>query len=191
MSNANLVTFVQVSDAARARAFYEGQLGFAFLRNDGYALVFELNGAMLRAGIAASVAPSQQTVLGWEVDDVATAVKELSAAGVTLRRVPGVEHDESLIWTAPDGSQVAWFQDPDGNWPQRLAPRLEARALSPPIVIVPATPFASRRRRGPTRSFLPRPFLGRSSSRRPALTQPSSRRPSSPSFSRRHGMRSS
>jgi hypothetical protein len=26
-----------------------------------------------------------------------------------------MKQDELGVWTAPDGTQVAWFKDPDGN----------------------------------------------------------------------------
>lgn len=30
-------------------------------------------------------------------------------------RYDGVEQDGRGVWSAPDGSKVAWFLDPDGN----------------------------------------------------------------------------
>ena len=35
--------------------------------------------------------------------------------GVEFVRYRSMELDELGIWTAPGGSRVAWFQDPDGN----------------------------------------------------------------------------
>lgn len=114
--NARLVTFIVITDPERAQAFYSGVLGLKFLKNDGFALVFESNGIMLRAGIAPSVTPSQNTVLGWEVPDISAAARKITQAGVELKRLPGRNQDELGVWTAPDGSKVALFQDPDGNW---------------------------------------------------------------------------
>jgi hypothetical protein len=34
---------------------------------------------------------------------------------VELLRVDGLDQDERGVWTAPDGTHVAWFKDPDGN----------------------------------------------------------------------------
>jgi hypothetical protein len=39
----------------------------------------------------------------------------LTAAGVKLERYDFVKQDEQGIWTAPGGTRVAWFKDPDGN----------------------------------------------------------------------------
>ena len=35
--------------------------------------------------------------------------------GVEFRRYEGMGQDEAGVWTTPDGAQVAWFADPDGN----------------------------------------------------------------------------
>lgn len=40
---------------------------------------------------------------------------ELAAAGVTFNRYDGMEQDADGVWTAPGGSRIAWFEDPDGN----------------------------------------------------------------------------
>ena len=55
------------------------------------------------------------TVLGWEVDDIETIVDWLTKRGVAFNKYPFVEDKERGIWTAPGGSKVAWFADPDGN----------------------------------------------------------------------------
>jgi len=127
-SGSKLMAFILVSHPERARAFYEGTLGLRFLMNDGFALVFEYGGTMIRAGMVETVTTSQNTVLGWEVEDISAAVDRLKAAGVKFCEMPGKNQDDSLIWTAPDGSKVAWFQDPDGNWlsvsKHAYAPRL-------------------------------------------------------------------
>jgi hypothetical protein len=81
---------------------------------DRFALVFDANGTMLRVVPVGEIPPVRWTVLGWEVEDIAAAAKELEIGGVTLERYEWVK-DESGIWTAPTGDKVAWFKDPDGN----------------------------------------------------------------------------
>jgi hypothetical protein len=61
------------------------------------------------------VTPANNTVLGWEVSDIAAAVKMLETVGVTFERYPAMKQDELGIWTPPNGDKVAWFKDPDGN----------------------------------------------------------------------------
>jgi len=53
--------------------------------------------------------------LGWQVPDIAAAVRDLAQAGVTFERYGFMQQDELGIWTTPTGAKVAWFKDPDGN----------------------------------------------------------------------------
>jgi catechol 2,3-dioxygenase-like lactoylglutathione lyase family enzyme len=107
---------VSTTDPARAKAFYGDVLGLALRHEDGYALVFDGGGATLRISVVQELAPQPFTVLGWEVDDVRAAVRELTVRGVVFERFPGMEQDDLGVWLPPGGSQgVAWFKDPDGN----------------------------------------------------------------------------
>jgi len=115
LGSANLVAFVTVSDAARARTFYRDALGLRLVSEDTFALVFDANGTMLRVAVAAQVAVAPYTVLGWAVADIAATVRALAAAGVEFQRYPGMQQDELGIWRSPGGARVAWFKDPDGN----------------------------------------------------------------------------
>ena len=98
-----------------AKTFYGEKLGFRFLRDDGFAFVFDAHGTMLRVSKMREFTPAQYTVLGWEVEDVVRAVKGLTELGVTFERYPGMPQDENAICTFPGGDRVAWFKDPDGN----------------------------------------------------------------------------
>jgi catechol 2,3-dioxygenase-like lactoylglutathione lyase family enzyme len=109
------IAFVATTDPARARAFYERTLGLAFVADEGFALVFDLAGTMLRVTRVDRLRPHPFTVLGWRVDDAAAAAGGLAAAGVTFERFPGLDQDDLGIWTAPSGARIAWFRDPDGN----------------------------------------------------------------------------
>ena len=61
------------------------------------------------------VRPQPHTVLGWKVKDATAMARALAKAGVKLERFPGLSQDEDGIWSAPGGSKIAWFKDPDGN----------------------------------------------------------------------------
>jgi catechol 2,3-dioxygenase-like lactoylglutathione lyase family enzyme len=62
------------------------------------------------------VVAAPYTVLGWEVDDIAAKAQALTKAGVKLERYGShLKQDKLGIWTAPGGTRVAWFKDPDGN----------------------------------------------------------------------------
>jgi catechol 2,3-dioxygenase-like lactoylglutathione lyase family enzyme len=114
--SAKAACFVVTTDRAKAKAFYGGVLGFPMIHEDDFAVVYDLNGTKLRISTVADHKPAMFTVLGWEVEDIAAAVKALAAKGIVFNRYPGFEHDELGIWTAPGSTaKVAWFLDPDGN----------------------------------------------------------------------------
>jgi catechol 2,3-dioxygenase-like lactoylglutathione lyase family enzyme len=115
LDSGRLVGFVPTSDLPRARAFYAETLGLRVADESAFACVFDANGTMLRVTPVRKVARTRYTVLGWAVDDIETTVRELTDAGVEFLRYPGMELDALGIWSAPGGSRVAWFEDPDGN----------------------------------------------------------------------------
>jgi len=115
LGNEKIMSFVGVSDADKARAFYRDTLGLKMLYEDGFALVFDVGGIMLRVTLVGQVRPQPYTVLGWQVNDATSTARALTKAGVTPERYPHVEQDEDGIWTAPGGAKIAWFRDPDGN----------------------------------------------------------------------------
>jgi len=111
----DIVAFVPIRDAGKARAFYEGVLGLRFVEDDGFALVLEANGIMIRAAKMKEFTPAQFTVLGWQVSDIENIVRALGKQGVHFEIFGFFKQDELGIWTAPTGAKVAWFKDPDGN----------------------------------------------------------------------------
>lgn len=108
----DLVAFVPARDLARARTFYEGVLGLTVAELTPFALVLRSGTTTLRVTQVQDFTPQPFTVLGWTVADVH---KELAALGVDCLRYDGVDQDAAGVWTTPDGAQVAWFHDPDGN----------------------------------------------------------------------------
>jgi len=108
------MAFLLTKDKGRAKAFYAETLGLTFVRDDGFALVFNANGVMLRISEMKDFTPQKGTTLGWEVDDLPAAIRELARRGIQFERF-GMPQDELGIWTAPGGDQIAWFKDPDGN----------------------------------------------------------------------------
>jgi catechol 2,3-dioxygenase-like lactoylglutathione lyase family enzyme len=110
------MTFLVTRDRAKAKAFYEGILGFRQTSDDAFAAVFDLNGTMLRISTVKDHQPPAHTVLGWQVPDIVDSVKVLRAKGVVFTIYEGFGQDELGIWTAPGGAaKVAWFLDPDNN----------------------------------------------------------------------------
>ncbi len=112
----DVIAFVPTNDPAKAKAFYSGVLGLKFISDDGFAMVFDANGTMLRIAKAGKFTPQQFTILGWQVTKIETVVKKMRAKGVKFLAFPGMGQGPDGIWPAPDGgAKVAWFKDPDGN----------------------------------------------------------------------------
>jgi catechol 2,3-dioxygenase-like lactoylglutathione lyase family enzyme len=115
LGRCDVIAFVGVQDAARARAFYETTLGLSLVADEPSALVFDANGTVLRVSKVAKVTPAPYTVLGWKVADIRRTIEELAGRGVVFERFGFFPQDALGVWTAPDGTRVAWFKDPDGN----------------------------------------------------------------------------
>ena len=115
LAQGKMVGFVPTKDYDRARAFYEGKLGFEFLSLDQYALVMRVGGHMVRIVKLPNFTPLQATILGWQVENIEEVVAWLVECGVTTEKYPFVQDQQLGIWTTPNGDKVAWFKDPDSN----------------------------------------------------------------------------
>jgi catechol 2,3-dioxygenase-like lactoylglutathione lyase family enzyme len=115
LSTSPLVGFLATKAPHRARQFYEDVLGLRLVADEPFALVFDANGTMLRFQKVEQTVTLPYTALGWQVDDIAGTVRELSAKGVAFERYASMEQDEVGVWTSPGGARVAWFKDPDAN----------------------------------------------------------------------------
>ena len=116
LAHAAPIAFVLTRDPSRSKPFYAETLGLKITDEDSFAITFDLNGTALRLTTVSDYVPHPHTVLGWTVPDIAAALAELKAKGVSAAIYPGFGQDELGIWSAPDGkTKVAWFTDPDGN----------------------------------------------------------------------------
>jgi len=112
---AKLQAILCTSKIQEAEQFYGGILGLTLQARSLGALVYNVGGTPLRVSPVPATRPSEHTVLGFAVPNIASAVAVLRERGVRFERFPGFSHDESGVVCAPDGSRVAWFRDPDGN----------------------------------------------------------------------------
>ncbi len=115
LDSGKMVGFVPTKDYDKARAFYEGKLGFQFLSLDQFALVMSVGGHKIRIVKMPNFTPLQGTILGWEVAEIEAVAAWLMERGVTLEKYPFVQDHERGIWSTPNGDKVGWFKDPDGN----------------------------------------------------------------------------
>lgn len=110
-------TAIPAQDVKRARQFYEEKLGFAPAEEqpDGGAIYrFGDTGFALFKSMGK---PSgEHTQMALEVDDVKSAVRELSGKGVKFEEYdhPHFKSHEGVVDT-PDGGQGAWLKDTEGN----------------------------------------------------------------------------
>jgi catechol 2,3-dioxygenase-like lactoylglutathione lyase family enzyme len=104
LTNNNAISFVATRNPSAARSFYEGTLGLRLVADEYFALVFDVNGRMLRIAKTGEL-----------VEEIEGKVKDLRARGVAFLRFDNMPQDALGIWTSPSGAKVAWFKDPDGN----------------------------------------------------------------------------
>jgi catechol 2,3-dioxygenase-like lactoylglutathione lyase family enzyme len=116
LSQVTAVGFVSTTDTVRARAFYEGVLGLE-VTADPFALVARVGDAMLRITTLPAFAASEAPVFGFRVADATAETAALAGKGVTFEQYAflGDAQSPDGVWTGPDGTQVSWFKDPDGN----------------------------------------------------------------------------
>jgi predicted enzyme related to lactoylglutathione lyase len=115
LSDKKLRAFVPTTKPDKAKSFYKDVLGLKLLSEDIYALEFDANETLLRVTTVKDLRPQQFTVLGWGVDDISSTIKLLNDKGIFCEKYDYFDQDELGVWTAPSGSKVAWFKDPDGN----------------------------------------------------------------------------
>lgn len=115
LNTSKIMAFVATQSPGSAREFYENALDLPFISDTPFALVFDLNGTMLRVQKVQEHTPANHTVLGWEVADIRAEIEELTRRGVHFERYEWMEQDELGVWTASGGAKIAWFKDPDGN----------------------------------------------------------------------------
>jgi len=115
LGSTDIIAFVPTKESGKARSFYEGVLGLRFVSDDGFALVFNANGIMIRVVRTQHFTPVEHTILGWRVKGIDKIVTRLLEKGVHFERFGFFQQDDLGIWIAPNGDKVAWFKDPDGN----------------------------------------------------------------------------
>lgn len=118
LDSAAIIAFVPTTKPDQARRFYENTLGLEFVEEDAFALVFNANGVTVRVANVSSekdFTPAPFTILGWAVDTIDDAARELTDRGVVFERYRALEQDPLGIWESPSGARIAWFKDPEGN----------------------------------------------------------------------------
>jgi len=115
LADKKLKAFAPTVKPNEAKSFYQDILGLKLPSEDNFALEFDANGILLRVTSVQNLKPQPFTILGWNVDDIVSMIKQLNSKNIFCERYDFFEQDDLGIWTSPNGSKVAWFKDPDGN----------------------------------------------------------------------------
>lgn len=105
---------IAVRDLAAARQFYGELLGLRISEGDGMLWLHLAGGRDTLVYEQPESTPASYTVLNFEVDDVGTAVDQLTARGIRFQRYDGFPQDEAGVMRGA-GPDIAWFTDPSGN----------------------------------------------------------------------------
>jgi catechol 2,3-dioxygenase-like lactoylglutathione lyase family enzyme len=115
LSHAKLQSIIWTSRIAEAEQFYSNILGLRLNGRSHGALVYDVGGSELRVSPVPSTEATPHTVLGFSVDDFLAVQQAMTSRGIQWECFPGFPHDGQGALRLPDGTQVAWFRDPDGN----------------------------------------------------------------------------
>lgn len=117
LSNAHVTTMLPVIDLARARGFYENQLGLrpGGAKPDGK-FVYEVGGATLALFPKPQGTKADHTAVSFQVDDIAASIAELERAGVVFEDydLPGLKTVGHVCVLGAE--KAAWFKDTEGNF---------------------------------------------------------------------------
>ena len=116
LANAKATSGFAVPDTEEAKRFYGEALGLnvAVLDEENGVMALKLTGGDVFVYRKPDFEPATYTILNFEVDDIESAVDDLTSRGVAFERYDGFEQDEKGIAHGP-GPKIAWFKDPAGN----------------------------------------------------------------------------
>jgi catechol 2,3-dioxygenase-like lactoylglutathione lyase family enzyme len=103
-----------VDDVQEAREFYGETLGLKTSEQHGLMTLHLAGDRPTLVYPKPDFTPATYTILNFPVDDIDTAVDDLTARGVQLERYEGLGQDEKGI-ARGGGPYIAWFKDPAGN----------------------------------------------------------------------------
>jgi predicted enzyme related to lactoylglutathione lyase len=107
-----------VNDMDRAKAFYTDVLGLDVTEEQGRLTLHLAGDRPTIVYPKSDHVPATFTILNFPVDDIDTAVNELTARGVEFARYDGLPQDDKGVLRGRmhgRGPDIAWFTDPAGN----------------------------------------------------------------------------
>jgi catechol 2,3-dioxygenase-like lactoylglutathione lyase family enzyme len=105
-----------VPDIAAAKAFYGDTLGLDVTEENGMLTLHLAGGRDTIVYPKPDHVPATYTILNFPVDDIESAVDELTAKGVEFQRYEGEDYATDAKGIMRQGGPlIAWFTDPAGN----------------------------------------------------------------------------
>lgn len=114
LENSKAFSGFAVPDLDAARKFYGETLGLRVSEQNGLLNLHLAGGRDVLVYPKPDHVPATYTILNFPVDDIDSAVDELTGRGVTFQRYDGIDQDEKGI-ARQAGPPIAWFTDPAGN----------------------------------------------------------------------------
>jgi len=116
LSTSQIVSYVPVSDLARARKFYEETLGFRPCETSAVGVMYESGkGSRFFAYLSEGAGTSKASTAFFDVPDVEAEVADLRKRGVVLENYDAPEYATVNGIATGGGAKTAWFKDTEGN----------------------------------------------------------------------------
>jgi predicted enzyme related to lactoylglutathione lyase len=116
LKNHPIVPYIPAADVARARRFYEQNVGLIAREEVAGGVVYECgSGSWIFLYPSGGAGTSQASQAFWQVDDLAAEVAELRQRGVVFEEydLPGLKTVNGIA--TGGGTKAAWFKDTEGN----------------------------------------------------------------------------
>lgn len=117
LKNSPAFSGFSVDDLAKAKEFYSQTLGLD-VEEDQMGLTLNIAGSNnIFVYAKKDHTPATYTILNFPVDDIDSAVEELSSKGVALEQYDDMTDEKGIARgiAADMGPDIAWFKDPAGN----------------------------------------------------------------------------
>ena len=105
-----------VNNLKEAKKFYGDTLGLDIAEKGDYGLDLRVDGNKIFVYEKPNHSAATFTILNFPVENIDTAVDELSRKGIRFEHYEGELETDAKGIHRQDGMEVAWFKDPAGNY---------------------------------------------------------------------------
>ena len=115
LAKAKMHTVLAAVDIERARRWYAEKLGLQPIQDNEGELIYEAAGVRFMIYETPSAGTAQNTVAGWDVDDLDAMMADLRGRGVVFEEYDYPEFKTVNGVVEFGDSRGAWFKDSEGN----------------------------------------------------------------------------